>query len=199
MSRLFQPMHLGPLELSNRILIAPMCQYSADAEGNATDWHMIHLGQMAVSGAGLLIIEATAVSPEARITPSDLGLYSDANEAALERVMKALRLYSQMPIAIQIAHAGRKASSYAPWDSGAQIKADQPQAWHSEAPSAVPHAEGEDAPMALDRAGLERVRNNFVATAVALGAAWFSGHRTACRAWLFAARVSVAHRQQAHG
>ena len=91
MSRLFQPLHLGPLESSNRILIAPMCQYSADADGNATDWHMIHLGQMAVSGAGLLIIEATAVSAEARITPSDLGLYSDANEAALGRVMKALR------------------------------------------------------------------------------------------------------------
>ena len=92
MSHLFQPLEIGPLALSNRIVIAPMCQYSAD-DGRATDWHVMHLGSLALSGAGLLIIEATAVSPEGRITPGDLGLYDDATEAALARVLKAVRTY----------------------------------------------------------------------------------------------------------
>jgi 2,4-dienoyl-CoA reductase-like NADH-dependent reductase (Old Yellow Enzyme family) len=116
-----------------------MCQYSAQ-EGNATDWHMIHLGQMALSGAGLLIIEATAVSPEGRITPADLGLYNDANEAALGRVLDAVRNHSPIAVTIQLAHAGRKASSEAPWDGGGQIRPDQPRGWQTFAPSAVPHA-----------------------------------------------------------
>lgn len=164
MSALFGPLHLGSLALDNRIVIAPMCQYSAK-DGAATDWHMIHLGTLALSGAGLLILEATAVSPEARITPEDLGLYSDATEAALARVLAAVRAYSPIRVAIQLAHAGRKASSRTPWDGGAQILPGAPGGWHAEAPSAVPHAEGEDAPVALDRAGLARVRASFVATA----------------------------------
>ena len=90
MSRLFEPFQIGELRLANRIIIAPMCQYSAD-EGSATDWHLIHLGHLALSGAAMLIVEATAVSPEGRITPTDLGLYSDANEAALARVLDAVR------------------------------------------------------------------------------------------------------------
>src|ERR1044071_6850103 len=100
MSHLFSPYALGPLELANRIAIAPMCQYSAD-EGRATDWHMIHLGHLAVSGAGLLILEATAVSPEGRISPHDLGLWSDANEAGLARILGALRAHSPIPLAMQ--------------------------------------------------------------------------------------------------
>ena len=111
MSQLFTPWRLGSLELANRIVIAPMCQYSA-AEGSATDWHLIHLGHLALSGAGLLILEATAVSPEGRISPQDLGLYSDANEAALARVLTAVRAHSPIAIAMQIAHAGRKASRH---------------------------------------------------------------------------------------
>ncbi|RYY67041.1 MAG: oxidoreductase, partial [Comamonadaceae bacterium] len=111
-STLFSPGALGPLPLRNRIVIAPMCQYSA-VDGNATDWHLMHLGQLALSGAGLLVIEATAVEPAGRITPDDLGLYSDDNEAALKRVLTTIRAHSSMPIAVQLAHAGRKASSHA--------------------------------------------------------------------------------------
>ena len=171
MSQLFSPWMLGPLELENRIVIAPMCQYSA-IDGSAQDWHIIHLGNLALSGAGMLIIEATAVSPEGRITPGDLGLYSDENEAALKRVMDAATKYAISPMAIQLAHAGRKASSNAPWDGGAQILPDDPGGWKAVAPSALPHAQGEDAPLALDDAGLAKVREEFVASArraVALG------------------------------
>ena len=164
MSQLFQPLRIGSLDLENRIVIAPMCQYSAD-EGRATDWHLMHLGALALSGAGLLITEAAAVSPEGRITPDDLGLYSDETEAALGRVLKALRTYSPMPIAVQLAHAGRKASSQAPWEGGQQIAPDAPRGWQTEAPSAVPHAASEHAPTALDRAGLERVKRDFVEAA----------------------------------
>jgi 2,4-dienoyl-CoA reductase-like NADH-dependent reductase (Old Yellow Enzyme family) len=121
MSRLFEPLAIGPLRLENRIVIAPMCQYSAEG-GSAGDWHLIHLGHLALSGAGLMILEATAVSPEGRISPWDLGLYSDDNEAALARVLAAVRAHSPMPIAVQLAHAGRKGSSRAPWDGGAQIR-----------------------------------------------------------------------------
>ncbi len=163
MSQLFSPFTLGGLQLPNRIVIAPMCQYSAEA-GCATDWHLIHLGQLAQSGAGLLIIEATAVVPEGRITAADLGLYSDANEAALGRVLAAVRRYSAMPIGIQLGHAGRKASSQTPWDGGAQI-APAAGGWQTVAPSAIPHAPGEVPPAALDEAGLEQVRAAFVAAA----------------------------------
>jgi len=164
MSALFQPLRLGGLELPNRITIAPMCQYSA-TEGCATDWHMIHLGGLALSGAGLLILEATAVSPEGRISPGDLGLYSDANEAALARVLAAIRAHSPIPLAVQLSHAGRKASSRAPWEGGTQIPPDAPAGWPTLAPSAMPHAEGEAPPEALDPEGLAKIRDDFVAAA----------------------------------
>jgi 2,4-dienoyl-CoA reductase-like NADH-dependent reductase (Old Yellow Enzyme family) len=164
MSRLFEPLSIGPLRLANRIVIAPMCQYSAD-EGNAGDWHMIHLGHLALSGAGLLIVEATAVSPEGRITPRDLGLYSTDNQAALGRVLQAVRAHSPIALAVQLSHAGRKASSQPPWEGGAQIRPGEPGGWKTEAPSPVPHADGEDAPLALDHEGLKRVREDFVAAA----------------------------------
>jgi 2,4-dienoyl-CoA reductase-like NADH-dependent reductase (Old Yellow Enzyme family) len=164
MSQLFTPYSLGGLALSNRIAIAPMCQYSAE-DGNAADWHMIHLGTLGLSGAGLMIIEASAVSPEGRITPGDLGLYSDDNEAALGRVLKAIRRHSPIAVAIQLAHAGRKASSHVPWDGGQQIAPDAPRGWQTVAPSAVPHAEGEVPPHALDRRGMDKVRDDFAAAA----------------------------------
>ncbi len=163
MSALFSPFALGPLALKNRIVIAPMCQYSA-VDGAANDWHLIHLGQLAISGAGLLFIEATAVEPEGRITPGDLGLWSDATEAALARLLAALRRQSAMPIAIQLSHAGRKASSQAPWDGGQLIAPDQG-GWQTQAPSAVPHGEHELPPEALDAAGLQRILQAFVAAA----------------------------------
>ena len=109
MTQLFTPYPLGKLHLANRIVIPPMCQYSA-VDGNATDWQVMHYATLSHSGAGLLIIEATAVEPAGRISYADLGLWSDANEAALKRVLDAVRKYSAMPIAIQLAHAGRKAS-----------------------------------------------------------------------------------------
>jgi 2,4-dienoyl-CoA reductase-like NADH-dependent reductase (Old Yellow Enzyme family) len=159
MSPLFEPYALGALTLKNRIVIAPMCQYSAD-DGRATDWHLIHLGQLALSGAGLLTIEATAVEPAGRITAADLGLWSDDTEAALARVLQAVRRYSRMPIAIQLAHAGRKASSQTPWDGGQLIPVGQG-GWPTVAPSAVPHNTFEAPPLALDDAGLGRVRQAF--------------------------------------
>lgn len=163
MSALFSPARLGQLPLKNRIVVAPMCQYSAE-HGQASDWHRIHLGTLAQSGAGLLVLEATAVSPEGRITPGCLGLWDDATERALAAVLDSVRRYSAMPLAIQLAHAGRKASSEVPWRGGALIP---PGAggWRPEAPSALPHAAGEAAPAALDAAGLRRVRADFVAAA----------------------------------
>ncbi len=163
MSKLFSPIELGPLKLENRIVIAPMCQYTAD-EGKATDWHLIHLGQLAFSGAGLLIIEATAVEPIGRITAGCLGLYSDETEAALKRVVDAIRQYSDMPLMIQLAHAGRKASSHRPWD-GAQLQLVSEGGWQTVGPSAIPHLPTEPAPQALDLAGLKRIKEAFVATA----------------------------------
>jgi len=162
-STLFSPFKLRGMTLRNRIVVSPMCQYSAE-DGSATAWHMIHLGQLALSGAGMLCIEATGVSPEGRITPGCLGLWSDANEAALKPVLTAIRQYSQIPVTMQIAHAGRKASSQLPWDGGQLIPVSEG-GWETVAPSAVAYKEGEAAPRALDAAGLQQVRDAFVATA----------------------------------
>ena len=163
MSLLFSPLQVGALTLPNRIVIAPMCQYSAD-DGRMTDWHLIHLGQLALSGAGLLIIEATAVEAIGRITPRDVGLYDDATEAAIARVLKAVRQHSRMPIAIQLGHAGRKASSHIPWEGGQALGPDEG-AWQTVSASALPHAPSEPAPLALDAAGLARVKAAFVQAA----------------------------------
>jgi 2,4-dienoyl-CoA reductase-like NADH-dependent reductase (Old Yellow Enzyme family) len=160
-SQLFEPLQLGKLRLDNRIVIAPMCQYSA-TQGTPGDWHLIHLGHLALSGAGLMILEATAVEAEGRISPGDLGLYSDANEEGLARVLAATRAHSPIKIAMQLGHAGRKASSRAPWEGGKQIRPEEPGGWKAFAPSAVPHAPTEDVPIPLDAAGLDRIRNAFV-------------------------------------
>jgi 2,4-dienoyl-CoA reductase-like NADH-dependent reductase (Old Yellow Enzyme family) len=160
-SALFTPLRIGATTLANRIVIAPMCQYSA-IDGCMTDWHQIHLGQLALSGAGLLTIEATAVVPEGRISHADVGLWSDQTEAAIARVLESVRRWSPMPIAIQLAHAGRKASTEVPWKGGAQIAPDAALGWQTEAPSALAFDEKENPPVALDRDGLARVRNAFV-------------------------------------
>ena len=160
-SKLFAPLQLGALSLENRIVIAPMCQYSADGEGSATDWHVQHLGNLSHSGAGLLIIEATAVTADGRISPDDLGLWSDANEAALGGVLESVRRHSNMPIAIQLAHAGRKASTRVPWQGGAQIGPEEPTGWQTVAPSAAAFEDGENPPIALDAEGLARIRDGF--------------------------------------
>jgi len=116
---LFTPMQIGNLELANRIVIAPMGQYSAE-DGQMNDWHLMHLGHLAISGAALLTIEGTAVSPEGRTTYADVGLYSDDCEAAMARVVLGVRRWSDIPIGIQFSHGGRKASRQKLWDGGAQ-------------------------------------------------------------------------------
>src|SRR3954469_20856537 len=158
-SALFKPLQVGGQILRNRIVIAPMCQYSADGAGSATDWHTIHLGNLALSGAALLMLEATAVTADGRISPDDLGLWSDANEAALAKVLESVRRWSKMPIGIQLGHAGRQASTRVPWEGGAQIPPDAPTGWQTVAPSALPFLDSEHPPEALDQAGLARIRN----------------------------------------
>jgi 2,4-dienoyl-CoA reductase-like NADH-dependent reductase (Old Yellow Enzyme family) len=180
-AKLFTPLRLKSLELVNRIVIAPMCQYSA-ADGCMTDWHVIHLGHLALSGAALLTIEATAVVPEGRITYADVGLYSDDCEAAMGRVLDAVRRWSSMPVAIQLAHAGRKASTEVPWKGGAQILPDHPGSWQTVAPSAIPFLAGDIAPVAPDRGGLSHVREAFAAAA-----------RRAARLGLDAVQIHAAH------
>lgn len=158
---LFTPITVGNLTLRNRIVIAPMCQYSA-VDGCMTDWHVIHLGHLALSGAALLTIEATAVVPEGRITYADVGLWSDETEEAIARTLESVRRWSaSMPIAIQLAHAGRKASSEVPWKGGKHLAPDHPNGWQTASASAIPYAEGWHAPTALDAEGLERVRDAF--------------------------------------
>jgi len=161
MSALFNPLEVGGLKLANRIVIAPMCQYSAE-DGCMTDWHVIHLGHLALSGAALLTIEATAVTPEGRISYGDTGLWSDANEEAMARVLASVRRWSDMPIAIQLGHAGRKASTEKPWLGGAQIAPDAENGWQTVAPSHLPFLAAENPPQELDRAGMDRIRGAFV-------------------------------------
>ncbi len=161
---LFAPLRVGSLELRNRIIIAPMCQYSA-VEGCMTDWHLIHLGHLALSGAALLTIEATAVTPGGRITYADTGLWSDGTEAAMRRVLEAVRRWSDIPVAIQLGHAGRKASHEVPWKGDAQFAPGEENGWKTEAPSAIAYLPGEDPPVAMGRAALARVREAFADSA----------------------------------
>jgi 2,4-dienoyl-CoA reductase-like NADH-dependent reductase (Old Yellow Enzyme family) len=163
MSALFTPIKLRELKLQNRIMVAPMCQYSA-VNGEANDWHSTHINNLALSGAAMFCIEATHVEAAGRITPGCLGLYNDATEAALKPILASVRKHSKAAVAMQLAHAGRKGSSHVPWDGGQQIPLGQG-GWLTEAPSAVPQKEGEAAPHALDAPGLLRVREAFVAAA----------------------------------
>ncbi|WP_114952599.1 NADH:flavin oxidoreductase/NADH oxidase [Sphingosinicella terrae] len=178
---LFEPIEVGGLPLRNRIVIAPMCQYSAE-DGRMTDWHLIHLGQLALSGAALLTIEATAVVPEGRISWADVGLWDDATEAAMARTLDGVRRWSDMPVAIQLAHAGRKASTERPWAGGRQLPPGDPHGWQTEAPSPLPFAQGDVAPAALDRDGLVRIREAFAAAA-----------RRAARLGIDAVQIHAAH------
>src|SRR5436190_6093272 len=163
MSVLFSPIQLRDLKLSNRIMVAPMCQYSA-IDGSANDWHFTHINSLALSGAAMFCIEATGVEANGRITPGCLGLYSDANEAALKPIIASVRKHSKAAIAMQLAHAGRKASSHTPWDGGQLIPIAEG-GWLPEGPSALPHRAEEPPPLALDAAGLKRIVDAFVATA----------------------------------
>ncbi|MHB8495876.1 MAG: NADH:flavin oxidoreductase/NADH oxidase [Casimicrobiaceae bacterium] len=180
-ANLFDPLALRGLQLSNRIVVSPMCQYSA-VDGRATDWHLVHWGQLLMSGAALFTIEATAVSAEGRITPGCLGLYDDACEETLTRTLaRARALAPPMPVAMQIAHAGRKGSSQRPWEGGQLIPEEQG-GWRPVAPSAIAHASGEAPPAALDLDGLAGIRDAFAHCA-----------RRAGRAGIDALELHMAH------
>ena len=156
-SQLFSPIALGPVSLPNRIVIAPMCQYSAD-EGRATAWHAQHLGSLAQSSAGLLILEATAVEPRGRISWADLGLWDQATEDALKPVLDGIRAWSPMPLGIQLAHAGRKASTNKPWErGGSAIAPGDEHGWQTVSSTSRPFNAGDPPPQALDQAGIEAV------------------------------------------
>ncbi len=166
MSHLFSPFQLGPVKLSNRITVSPMCQYSAD-DGVATDWHLQHLSQFAYSGASLVTIEATAVERRGRITHHCLGLYSDDCEAALSHVLATARRFAgpEVRFGIQLAHAGRKASVYRPWDErkGPLAPGDDP--WRTVSASPVPFDAGWPAPEELDEPEMDRIREAFANSA----------------------------------
>jgi 2,4-dienoyl-CoA reductase-like NADH-dependent reductase (Old Yellow Enzyme family) len=160
---LFSPFTLAALTLDNRIVVSPMCQYSAD-DGSATDWHLTHLGMLANAGAGLLVVEATHVEKMGRITHGCMGLYSDANEAALKRVVDHCRKIGGAKLGVQLAHAGRKASSQRPWEGGGPLKAGA-DPWETIAPSAVPFGLDWPTPRAMTEEDMARVRGAFVSAA----------------------------------
>jgi 2,4-dienoyl-CoA reductase-like NADH-dependent reductase (Old Yellow Enzyme family) len=160
---LLSPLTLRSLTLRNRIAMAPMCQYSAE-EGMANDWHLVHLGSRAVGGVGLVIVEATGVTPDGRITPGDLGIWSDEHIEPLARIARFVR--SQGAVAgIQLAHAGRKASTAAPWTGGATLKTAGEGGWPVVAPSPIPFNPGDPTPTALDEQGIDGIVDAFEAAA----------------------------------
>jgi len=161
-ARLFSPLRLRELEFKNRIFVSPMCQYSA-ADGMPTDWHLVHLGSRAVGGAALVMTEATAVSPEGRITPCDTGIWSREQAAEFRKIAGFLRQQGAVA-GLQIAHAGRKASTDVPWRGGKPLDTGSG-GWQPIAPSPVPFAEGYAVPREMTEADMERVRAAFAASA----------------------------------
>ena len=174
---LFQPLTIKSITLRNRIGVSPMCQYSS-ADGVATDWHLVHLGSRAVGGAGLVIAEATAVSPEGRITPGDAGIWSDKHVEPMSRINRFVKQHGAAP-GIQIAHAGRKASAARPWEGGAHLP-DNAGGWPTMAPSALAFGgELPKAPRAMTEADIARVQGHFVSAAgraLAAGCEWLELH-----------------------
>jgi 2,4-dienoyl-CoA reductase-like NADH-dependent reductase (Old Yellow Enzyme family) len=170
MAKLFEPLVIRSLTLKNRIVVSPMCQYSSE-DGFANDWHLVHLGSRAVGGAGLVICEATAVSPEGRITPHDLGIWKEEHVANLKRITQFIEANGAIP-GIQLAHAGRKASHHRPWD-GAHTLGVHEGAWQTVAPSAVPFKEEEPVPHALGKTEIREIIDQFTAAAKRALAAGF--------------------------
>lgn len=163
-SILFSETKIGSLNIENRIVIPPMCQYSA-ANGQATDWHLMHYGNLALSGAGLLIVEATAVCPEGRISYADLGLWDKNTAHALGKTVNFIRLHSRMPLAIQLGHAGRKASTDLGWKSGGYLSPASANGWQTVAPSPIPLSNGGTIPEELSKAKIKEIIFQFVQTA----------------------------------
>lgn len=156
---LLSPLTLRGVTFRNRIVMSPMCQYSAE-DGFANDWHLVHLGSRAVGGAGLVMMEATAVTSEGRISPADTGIWSDDHIEPLKRITRFISGQGAVP-AIQLAHAGRKASCEVPWRGGGRITSPDPRAWDVVAPSPIPFNEGEPLPAELDETGIARVVTAF--------------------------------------
>ena len=164
MSALFSPIRLGGVDLPNRLVVAPMCQYSAK-DGVPQPWHVQHLGSLAVSGAGLVIVEASGVEAAGRITPGDTGLWNDEQERAFAVILQGIRSFSATKMGIQLAHAGRKASTNAPCiEKGGALRPEDG-AWATFAPSAIPFKADWHTPQALDEAGMARIRDAFVQSA----------------------------------
>ena len=159
-AKLFTPIQLGGITLPNRIVVSPMCQYSAD-DGCMSDWHLVHLGSMACSGAGLFVVEKTNVTRDGRITHGCTGLYSDHNEAAMARAVAVYRGITSNPIGVQIGHAGRKASSHVPWRGGKALGlGDSP--WQTVAPSAIAFGDGWPVPHEMSREELRQLVEAYV-------------------------------------
>lgn len=163
-TRLFSPVRIGPLTLPNRIVLPPMCQYSAK-DGLATDWHLIHYGSLALSGVGLLIVEATGVLPEGRISPDCLGLWNNDCATALARMVKSIRTYANTPLSIQLNHAGRKASTGSYWVNGCAPVPPSDGGWDVVSASAIPYNDKSPTPKALDEVGLRNVIAAFASSA----------------------------------
>lgn len=185
-SVLFSPYRLAGVELANRIVVSPMCQYSAD-DGCANDWHLMHLGMLANSGAALVVVEATHVERLGRITHGCLGLYSDANEAALARVMASVRRAGSAKFGIQLAHSGRKGSALRPWEGVTSLKTGQ-DPWETIAASPLPFGDGWQTPREATEADMNRVREAFVDAA-----------RRALRIGFDSIELHLAHGYLLHG
>lgn len=166
MALLFEPIHFGTLELDNRIIIAPMCQYSANDKGELSYWHEQQWANYALSGAGLCIIEATAVQPEGRISYADLGLWNDLQRAQMKALLAKVKTLSPMPFAVQLAHAGRKASTDKPWLGKDQFAPDHAQGWQTVSASNLPFNPTDHAPHALSLNEIEQVIADFASAAV---------------------------------
>jgi len=162
MAKLFSPLTIKSVTLKNRIVVSPMCEYSS-VDGFANEWHLVHLGSRAVGGAGLIITEATAVSPEGRISPDDLGIWKNAHLDKLKSIVSFIHKHGSVA-GIQLAHAGRKASFTAPWKGAEQLKPGNG-GWQTVAPSALPFNEGNTIPEALNAAGILKVIEDFRAAA----------------------------------
>lgn len=158
MSKLFSPISIKGVTLKNRIIVSPMCQYSA-VDGFASDWHLVHLGSFAIGGAALILVEATGISPEARISPSDLGLWKDEQIEKLAQINAFVKQQGAIP-GIQLAHAGRKASTMVPWEGHDEVTLENG-GWQTVAPTATPYADNYPKPIALDTAGIQKVIADF--------------------------------------
>ncbi len=163
MSKLLSPLTIKNITFKNRIVISPMCQYSSE-DGFANDWHMVHLGSRAVGGASLIIQEATAVSPEGRITYADAGLWKDEQVEKWKEIVSFIHQQGALA-GIQLAHAGRKASTQKTWDGGKQISFAERNGWETVSASAAPFHEGNEAPVALDKEGIKKVITDFASAA----------------------------------